>query len=171
MTALATPSSLPPKTAALIEQTLEHMGFELVRLRLMGGKVRSVLQIMAEPSDGSVMTIEGCEAISRRLSPLLEVEDPIADAYNLEVSSPGLDRPLVRLKDFDRFKGYEAKIELSELDNGRRKFRGILKGHSDNQITIEEEGQDYTVAFDNIRDAKLIVTEELIQQALKGTMA
>jgi ribosome maturation factor RimP len=163
--------TLPSKLTAIIENALAPMGYALVRLRFIGGKQRSTLQIMAEPLDGSVMTLEGCEAISRRISPLLEVEDPIVGAYNLEVSSPGLDRPLVKAADFERYSGYEVKIELAVLQEGRRKFRGLLSGIDNNIVQLRDGEATFALPLDNIREAKLVITEQRIQEALKGTAA
>ena len=114
------------RLAALLIPSIEGMGFELVRLRLMAGK-KATLQIMAERSDGT-MEVEDCAELSRQISAVLDVEDPIEREYTLEVSSPGIDRPLTRLKDFDLFEGYEAKIETAEMIDGRRRFKGTLAG-------------------------------------------
>ena len=114
------------RIAAIIQPSMEGLGFELVRLRMMSGK-KITLQIMAERPDGT-MEVEDCAELSRNISAILDVEDPIADEYTLEVSSPGIDRPLTRLADFDRWEGYEAKLETDELIDGRKRFKGILAG-------------------------------------------
>ncbi len=113
--------------AEIITPVIEDMGFELVRVRLMAGKTQT-LQIMAERPEGGI-EVDECAAISTAVSAVLDVEDPIEDAYTLEVSSPGIDRPLTRLKDFDVWEGYEAKLETDELIDGRRRFKGELAGH------------------------------------------
>lgn len=147
----------------LIEPTITDMGFDIVRVQVSGGQTIKV-QIMAEPSSGGNMTVDDCARISRAVSAVMDVEDPIVDAYTLEVSSPGLDRPLVRLQDFDRFSGFEAKIELQRVVDGRRKFSGRLIGTADENVSIDISGETVSVAFDDIAKAKLIVTDEMIAQ-------
>src|SRR3546814_8590835 len=112
----------------MIAPSLADMGYDLVRVSLTGGAARMTLQIMAECLDGAGMTVDDCAAISRAVSALLDVEDPIRGAYVLEVSSPGIDRPLTRARDYERFAGYEAKVELRRMMDGRRRFRGRLMG-------------------------------------------
>ena len=126
---------LPARIAAIIEPALEDRGFRLVRVAMSGREGKTV-QVMAERADGT-MTIEDCETISREISALLDVQDPIAGAYRLEVSSPGIDRPLVRPSDFEDWVGHEAKIELKEPIDGRKRFRGCLEGFEDGEIRIE----------------------------------
>lgn len=147
----------------IITPSVEAMGYELVRVQISGG-LRSVLQIMAERADGAAMTVEDCADISRSVSALLDVEDPIRDAYTLEVSSPGIDRPLTRLKDFERFAGFEAKLDtrLASAD-GRKRFRGTLKGVEDGLVCIDTEQGAARLEFDNILRAKLVLTDELIR--------
>lgn len=145
----------------LIEPTIIDMGFDIVRIQVSGGQTMKV-QIMAEPLDGSDMSVDACAKISRAVSAVMDVEDPIADAYTLEVSSPGLDRPLVRLRDFDRFTGFEAKIELLQVIDGRRKFSGTLLGTADENVQIDISGEAVSVPFTGIAKAKLIVTDEMI---------
>lgn len=147
----------------LIEPTINDMGFDIVRIHVSGGQTMKV-QIMAELLDGGDMTVEACAKISRAVSAVMDVEDPIVDAYTLEVSSPGLDRPLVRKKDFDRFTGFEAKIELQQVTDGRRKFSGRLMGTEDDNIKIDIDGETVNVPFSDIAKAKLIVTDEMIAQ-------
>lgn len=147
----------------LIEPTIIDLGFEIVRIQVSGGQTMKV-QIMAEPLDGSDMSVDACAKISRAVSVVMDVEDPIADAYTLEVSSPGLDRPLVRQKDFDRFAGFEAKIELQQVTDGRRKFSGRLIGTEDDNIKVDIDGETIFVPFSGIAKAKLIVTDEMIAQ-------
>ena len=126
------------------------------------GTARPTLQIMAERLDEVAMTVEDCAAISRTVSAILDVEDPISGAYTLEVSSPGLDRPLVRPNDFERFAGLEAKIELRESLNGRRRYRGVLAGCADAVVTIVTEDGTAALPFDEIDNAKLVITDELL---------
>ncbi|MBP7670544.1 MAG: ribosome maturation factor RimP [Ferrovibrio sp.] len=161
-------------TAAKIEQmiapTLEAMGYAVVRVKLHGGQ-RPVLQIMAErqteePHDGG-FNIDDCTEISRAVSAILDVEDPIPEAYNLEVSSPGLDRPLVKLKDFGRFKGFVARVELGHAHEGRKRFRGRLLGIEGETVKLQDdEGKDATVwslPHADITSAKLVLTDELLR--------
>ncbi|WP_428249375.1 ribosome maturation factor RimP [Ferrovibrio sp.] len=162
-------------TAAKIEQmiapTLEAMGYAVVRVKLQGGQ-RPVLQIMAEretggePHDGG-FNIDDCTEISRAVSAILDVEDPIPEAYNLEVSSPGLDRPLVKLKDFDRFKGFVARVELGHAHEGRKRFRGRLLGIEGESVKLQDdEGKDATLwslPHGDITSAKLVLTDELLR--------
>ena len=139
MNTMIAKAPIDQRMAAIVQPVLESMGFELVRLRLMSGK-RTTLQVMAEKPDGT-MEVEDCAEVSRALSAVLDVEDPIESEYSLEVSSPGIDRPLTRLTDFDRWEGYEAKLETTELIDGRRRFKGILIGTEDNDVLIEiDEG-------------------------------
>ena len=147
----------------LIEPMINDMGFEIVRVHVSGGQTLKV-QIMTEPLNGGDMTVDGCAKISRAVSAVMDVEDPIVDAYTLEVSSPGLDRPLVRQKDFDRFNGFEAKIELQHVIDGRRKFTGRLLGTEDDNIRVDIDGEAISVSFNDIAKAKLIVTDEMIAQ-------
>lgn len=155
------------RIADMITPTIEALGFDLVRVHLSGGEQRT-LHIMAEPAGGGEMIVEDCATISRAVSALLDVEDPIPGAYDLEVSSPGLDRPLVKIGDFDRFAGQVAKVELKALQQGRKRFRGRILGADDDVIRLEMDNGDVaSLAFDDIDEAKLVVTEELIAQALR----
>lgn len=153
------------RLAAIIRPTVEGMGFELVRLRLMGGK-RQTLQIMAERPDGT-MEVEDCARLSRQVSAVLDVEDPIEREYTLEVSSPGIDRPLTRLQDFDRWEGYEAKLETDELIDGRKRFRGVLAGIEGDEVLIDVEEGTVGLKFEWLSDAKLVLTDELVTESLK----
>ncbi len=154
------------RMAELLMPTIEAMGFALVRIRLMGGK-RKTLQIMAERPDGT-MEVDDCAALSRALSAALDVADPLAEEYTLEVSSPGIDRPLTRLEDFDRWSGYEARLETEELIEGRRRFKGVLAGTADGEVLIEIAEGTIGLAFDWLSDAKLVLTDELIADTLKA---
>lgn len=147
--------------AALIEPTLEAMGYELVRVALIGDN-RPTLQVMADRADEAPMTVEDCAEISRALSALLDVEDPIAGSYTLEVSTPGIDRPLTREKDFARFAGHEAKIELALAREGRKRFRGPLIGARDGTVSIDTADGRVDLPFADIRSAKLVLTDALL---------
>jgi ribosome maturation factor RimP len=148
----------------LLEPVVTRLGFELVRLSFGGGQ-RPVLQIMAERPDGT-MTIEGCETISRAVSALLEEQDPITDAYRLEVSSPGIDRPLTRPKDFSRWAGHEARLETAEPVDGRKRFSGTLEGlDADDQVVIATETGTFHLPRASLTKAKLVLTDALIAAA------
>jgi ribosome maturation factor RimP len=149
----------------LLDPVAEAAGYGVVRLRLMGGSTRR-LQIMAERPDGH-MEIDDCAILSRAISEVLDAADPISGEYTLEVSSPGIDRPLTRLKDFETYQGLEARIELDRLAEGRRRFRGRLAGVEGDNVLIDIEGEDDVTAqapFAWISDAKLILNDELMQR-------
>jgi ribosome maturation factor RimP len=152
---------LAGRVETLIGPTVEAMGFSLVRVQVLGQN-RPRLQIMAERTDGESMLVEDCAAISRAVSAVLDVEDPIAGAYTLEVSSPGIDRPLVRLADFDRFAGFEAKVEMDLAVNGRRRFQGRLLGTEGDAVRLRMEDSEVVLPYVDIRRAKLVLTEELL---------
>lgn len=154
------------RLAQIVAPSVEGMGFELVRLRFMGGK-RPTLQIMAERPGGG-MEVEDCAELSRALSAVLDVEDPIEADYTLEVSSPGIDRPLTRRVDFVRWEGHEARLETDELIEGRRRFRGVLAGVEDDEILIEIDEGTIGIAFDWLADARLVLTDELIAETLRN---
>ena len=151
----------------LIEPTLTDMGYDLVRV-LMQGKERRTLQIMAERQDEAGMTVDDCADISRAVSAILDVEDPISGAYTLEVSSPGLDRPLVRQRDFERFAGYETKVEMKMAIDGQRRFSGRLLGIEDEVVRMEVDGETVDLPFADILKAKLLLTDELLAEAMKA---
>jgi ribosome maturation factor RimP len=161
------------RLAGIVGPVIEGLGFELVRIRLMGGRTR-ILQIMADRPDGGI-EVDDCATISTAVSAVLDVEDPIEENYVLEVSSPGIDRPLTRLKDFDMWEGYEARIETTELIDGRRRFKGVLAGIEGDEVLIEleEGGETVTIGlkFDWLSDAKLILTDELIAEMLRQRKA
>jgi ribosome maturation factor RimP len=155
------------RIAEIVRPTVEGMGFELVRVRLMGGK-RITLQIMAERPDGR-MEVDDCADLSRALSAVLDVEDPIDREYNLEVSSPGIDRPLTRPVDFDRWKGWVAKLETDELIDGRKRFKGTLDGVDGGEVLVTlDDGAAARIPFEALVDAKLVLTDELIAATLKA---
>ena len=173
MTELIAKAAIDRRLAEIAQPVIEDLGFELVRIRLMGGKTH-VLQVMAERPDGGI-EVDECAKISTALSAILDVEDPIEENYTLEVSSPGIDRPLTRLKDFDTWNGYEAKIETTELIDGRRRFKGILAGTEGDEvlITLDDQGEDVTIGlkFDWLSDAKLVLTGDLIREMLRARKA
>jgi ribosome maturation factor RimP len=149
------------RIARLITPAIEAMGFDLVRVHLSGSQ-RPTLQVMAEPADGRSMSIEDCSELSRAISALLDVEDPIAGSYSLEVSSPGIDRPLTRAKDFQRFQGELAKIETSEPVDGRRRFKGTIAAVAEQAVTLDCDGVAVAVPLSCIHKAKLVLTDALI---------
>ena len=153
------------KLLELLDPVAEVAGYDIVRLRLMGGEPRR-LQIMAErPVDGE-MNVADCAALSRQVSQVLDDADPVKGGYLLEVSSPGVDRPLTRLKDFAAFEGHEARIELDRLAEGRKRFRGVLAGVEEDQVAIDLEGEEETalVLFSSIVEAKLRLTDDLMKR-------
>ena len=150
----------------VFEPVIEKAGFRLVRLRIMGGAAKT-LQVMAERPDGS-MDVEGCATLSHALLDFIEAEDPIEGDYEIEVSSPGIDRPLTRLMDFARWAGHEAKIELHNPIEGRKRFRGLLMGLDGQDVSIRAENTDIKFPFRAIANAKLVLTDKLIDQDLKA---
>lgn len=146
---------------ALVAPSLESMGYELVRVQFQG-RQRPTLQVMAERADNLPMTVDDCAEISRSLSALLDVEDPVEGAYVLEVSSPGIDRPLTRPKDFDAWAGFEAKIETLVGVEGRKRFRGRLGGLEGDTVRIRIETGEVAIPLADIRSAKLVLTDDLI---------
>ncbi|MDG2284741.1 MAG: ribosome maturation factor RimP [Alphaproteobacteria bacterium] len=161
---------LDDKVAEIIRPSVSAMGYDVVRANLSGNR-RRTLQIMVERIDRAEMNVEDCAKVSRAVSALLDVEDPISEAYDLEVSSPGIDRPLVRLSDFQRFSGFEARIELKDLVDGRKRLRGTLLGVGDDEIvTIDSKGDGISVPYSEIKAAKLVLTDELIEASLAGKL-
>lgn len=149
----------------LIEPEAKALGFDLVRVQMIGGTTDPTLQVMAERPDTRQLTIDDCADLSRRISDVLDASDPIEEAYRLEVSSPGIDRPLTRLKDFDDWKGHEARITLIEKIDGRKQFKGELAGMDADQSTVSIvtlDGAQNVIAFDTIAAAKLTLTDKLI---------
>ena len=173
MSDLIAKTAIDRRLAEIVTPAIEGLGFELVRIRLMGGKT-ATLQIMADRPEGGI-DVDDCAAISTAVSAVLDVEDPIEDNYNLEVSSPGIDRPLTRLKDFDAWQDYEAKLETSEQIDGRKRFKGVLRGTENNDVLIEIENDGEMVVigldFDWLSDAKLVLTDDLITEMLRQRKA
>jgi len=147
----------------MIAPSIESMGFRLVRVSFGGGS-RPVLQIMAEPADGSGMNVEHCADISRAVSALLDVEDPIKLAYTLEVTSPGIDRPLISREDFVKYAGFDVKFESERMIDGRKRFKGVLAGIDDqDRVTVTDDKGSAAVPFTEVRKAKLILTDALLK--------
>ena len=173
MSDLIAKSAIDRRLAEIVTPVIEGMGFELVRIRLMGGNTRT-LQIMTEKPEGGI-EVDDCGEISIAVSAILDVEDPIEENFILEVSSPGIDRPLTRLKDFETWKGWEARVETTELVDGRRRFKGTLGGVEGEEvlIQIEEAGEPVVIGlqFEWLADAKLILTDELITEMLRQKKA
>ncbi len=150
----------------LVDPVADSLGLEIVRVRLMGGSLRRRLQIMAErPADNDI-SVEECARLSRAMSEVLDAADPIAGEYLLEVSSPGIDRPLTRLKDFDIFEGLEARLETDRMIEGRKRFKGLLAGTEDDSVAIDLDGEDDTalIPFDWLADAKLVMNDALLKR-------
>lgn len=151
---------LADRISEMVRPTVEALGYLLVRVQV-SGRQRPRLQVMAERIDGRPMMVDDCASLSRSLSALLDVEDPIPTTYTLEVSSPGIDRPLVKLADYDRFAGGEARIELVRLVGGRRRFRGRLLGTTGETIRLDVDGAEIEVHYRDIQRAKLVPTQDL----------
>ncbi len=152
---------LPERIQHLIEPAIGEMGFNIVRVQISGKKKLS-MQVMVEHQDGQGMTVDDCAAVSRAISALLDVEDPIEGAFTLEVSSPGIDRPLVRVGDFQRFQGFQAKIETTRPFDGRRRFKGVLLGVDGDTVRMMVDGEEVDFHHPDIHKAKLILTDDLI---------
>jgi len=168
---LITETGRASRVATIVEPVLAGLGYRLVRVRI-SGFAGCTVQIMAERPDGA-MAIEDCEAASRALSPVLDVTDPIEGSYRLEISSPGIDRPLVRRSDFDRYAGHVAHVEMAALLDGRRRFRGQLLGTEGGSARIrvaadaKTEGGDVLLPIDDMTEAKLVLTDALIAESLR----
>ena len=162
---------LAARVAAIVEPVIEGMGFRLVRVRISGAEGCTV-QIMAERPDGT-LTIEDCEELSRGLSPVLDVADPVDRAYRLEISSPGMDRPLVRKSDFERHTGHQVRIEMSVAAEGRKRFRGTLTGVEGESARVlrdddkPDEKPDVLLPIEDMAEAKLVLTDALIAEVLR----
>ena len=147
----------------LIGPEVERLGYDLVRVQMIGGTSDPTLQVMAEQPDTRQLDIADCERISRALSQILDLADPIEGSYRLEVSSPGIDRPLTRLKDFSDWAGHQARVTLAEAHDGRKQFTGALQGVEGNQVLIlVKDGQTHALRFSEIASAKLLLTDKLI---------
>jgi len=166
MSDLIAKAAIDKRMASIVQPVIEDLGYELVRIRLMSGK-STTLQIMAERPEGGI-EVDDCSKISTEISAILDVEDPIEAEYALEVSSPGIDRPLTRLKDFAAWEGFEAKIETTELIDGQRRFKGMLRGVEGNEVLIEIQQGTIGLEFEWLSDAKLVLSDELVAASLKG---
>lgn len=168
---LITENGVAARVAAIVEPVIEDLGFNLVRVKVTGENGCTV-QIMAERPDGT-MAVSDCETVSRAVSPVLDLEDPISTAYYLEVSSPGIDRPLVRVSDFERWTGHDAKVELAVPQAGRKRFRGFLRGVENGELVIElpdvKEGLEpiARVPLSDLGEAHLVLTDDLIRESLR----
>ena len=156
------------RIAQAIEPSLEGMGYRLVRVVITSGR-RPTLQVMAERQDDQPMTVEDCAQISHSVSAILDVADPIAGAYMLEISSPGIDRPLVRAEDYDRFSGFEARIELARPIEGRKRFRGRLLGTSAESVRLATDMGELRLPLADVARAKLVLTDDLLDAARRTT--
>ena len=166
MSDLIAKAAVDRRLAEIVTPTIEGLGYELVRLRLMSGK-NTTLQIMADKPDGGI-EVDDCAKISQAVSAVMDVEDPLEGEYALEVSSPGIDRPLTRLKDFENYEGYEVRLQTSELIEGRKRFNGTLRGVEGNEVLIEIAEGTIGLQFDWLVDAKLLLTDDLIAESLKA---
>ena len=181
---IVTEDGLDARIAAVVEPVIEDLGFRLVRVRMMGGAAKAgskggggTLQIMAERPDGT-MSVSDCETVSKAVSPALDVEDPVPGAYNLEVSSPGIDRPLVRASDFEHWAGHVAKLETAFAVEGRRRFKGTVLGVEGGHVVLRREERhrdgdeaDARLPLDAIADARLVLTDGLIRESLRRDKA
>jgi ribosome maturation factor RimP len=149
--------------AKMIEPEVNNLGYDLVRVMMIGGASDPTLQVMAERPDSRQLDLADCERISRRLSDVLDLCDPIAGSYRLEVSSPGIDRPLTRLKDYKDWAGYDARLTLAEQRDGRKQYSGVLEGTDDNKVKLTDKtGQHHAFVLSDIASAKLLLTDKLI---------
>ena len=164
-------TGLEAKVAAIIEPEIEDLGYRLVRVKISGVNGMT-LQVMAEQPDGT-MNVSGCEEISKAISPVLDIEDPIDRMYHLEVSSPGIDRPLVRRSDFDQWSGHVAKLETHQMINGRKRYKGMIIKVEGDSVTFRREAPaadeepEFVIPVTEIKDAKLVLTDDLITEALR----
>jgi ribosome maturation factor RimP len=168
---LITENGVAARVTAIIEPVVEDLGFRIVRVKVTGTNGCTV-QIMAERPDGT-MSVDDCETVSRAISPVLDLEDPIGRAYYLEVSSPGIDRPLVRAGDFERWAGHEVKIEMAVPVAGRKRYRGTIRGVAEGRVAVElpdvKEGEDPVVhlTLADLGEARLVLTDELVRESLR----
>lgn len=172
---IITENGVAARVATIVEPVIQDLGYRLVRIKITSNNGCTV-QVMAERPDGT-MGVDDCEAVSRAISPALDVDDPIDRAYNLEVSSPGIDRPLVRVGDFTRWAGHEAKIEMAVPLDGRKRFRGMIRGVEGDLALVElpdvKAGEDPVVRLpiEDIGEARLVLTDDLIRESLRRGMA
>ncbi|MFN8722956.1 MAG: ribosome maturation factor RimP [Rhodospirillales bacterium] len=155
------------RVETLIVPSVEALGYEVVRVQI-SGQARPTLQIMIERSDRATMTVEDCAEVSRAVSAILDGEDPVSVAYTLEVSSPGIDRPLTRPKHFERFAGFEARLETRVPIDGRMRFKGRLRGLDEGAVAIDTQEGPARIPFEDLTKAKLVLTDELIEAMQAG---
>ncbi len=156
---------------ALVEPTAAQLGYRLVRVRVSGNR-RKTLQIMAERASDGLMNVDDCTRLSRAISPMFDLEEPIPGEFSLEISSPGIDRPLMRIEDFERFTGFEAKLETAAMIDGRKRFRGDIVGVDGDEIHLRTpEGEDLRFKFSALSDARLVLTDKLIEDDLRRAKA
>lgn len=158
--------TLEQKIEHIVAPAVQALGYRVVQVRLVDSNKSSILRIMAERMDDRSMSLDDCTEISRTISTLLDVEDPIPQAYRLEVSSPGLDRPLVKLEDFVRYAPHEIKLETKLPLDGRRRFKGWLEGVNGTDIVLQVEGEKIAIPFNDVHTAKLVLSEDTIRNAL-----
>jgi ribosome maturation factor RimP len=158
------------RVIALVEPTAAGLGYRIVRVRLSGNR-RKRLQIMAERVSDGQMGIDDCTRLSRALAPVFDLEDPIQGEYDLEVSSPGIDRPLMRIEDFERFIGFDAKCETAAPINNQRRWKGVIKAISGDEITLDTDQGEAKLKFSSLSDARLVLTDKLIADDLKRAKA
>jgi ribosome maturation factor RimP len=162
-------TSLEARIAAMVEPSLVHMGYELVRVAVLG-RDRPTVQIMVDRADGAPLTIDDCEHLGHHFNAMMNVEDPIPGAWSLEISSPGIDRPLTRVKDWNRFAGHAARAEVVAPIDGRKRFYGIVLGADDTAARIRlDDGNEVALPLIDIRRAKLVLTEALIEATVTPT--
>ena len=160
--------SLADSIENLISPTIEILGFEIVRIEVLG-EINPCLQIMAERIDEAGMNVDDCAQISRAVSAILDIEDPITNAYTLEVSSPGMDRPLVKRKHFERFAGAEIRLEKRGQGDEQRRYRGDLRGIKGDDVVLLIKGEEMLIPFADVQKAKIVITDALIAAAKEGT--
>jgi ribosome maturation factor RimP len=160
-------TALTDKIGGIITPSLEAMGYALVLVRMRDAGGKRTLQVMAERGDGRDMSVDDCEKISHTVSALLDVEDPVDGAYHLEISSPGIDRPLVKTEDYKKYAGSQVKLETALPLNGRRRFTGVLAGSDEREVKLDCAGEIHAIPYANIQFAKLVLTDELIREHLR----
>jgi ribosome maturation factor RimP len=158
------------RVVALIEPTASGLGYRIVRVRVSGNR-RKRLQIMAERVTDGQMGIDDCTKLSRALSPVFDLEDPIQGEFDLEVSSPGIDRPLIRIEDFERFIGFDAKLETAAMVDGQRRYKGVIKAVDGDEITLATDQGDAKLKYSALTDARLVLTDKLIEDDLRRAKA
>ena len=167
---LRTTNPVEERVVALIEPTATGLGYRIVRVRLSGNR-RKRLQIMAERLSDGEMGIGDCTKLSRALAPVFDLEDPVQSEYDLEISSPGIDRPLIRLEDFERFKGHQAKLETAALTDNQRRFKGVITAIEGDVIVLTTDQGETRLKFAQLSDARLVLTDQLIAEDLKRAKA